>query len=244
MREDFDMLIEEFIQGTGFWENYAFQYLASDSRFADDVYGNFSKPLYVLWCYIHMSISEWIFYLLPPFIYNHGNDFSYWYYWFFHVVLTVAILGGIWKIIRFIFSGDLIDLFKQSYDFDTKQLADTIKLAQWYQSKKDTIDCTLPVNQIYTDRFKSISDICVEIWLEYDKKSYATILSYNDMYAISLYDDNGKQMFCTKCKIGETITFGSKKEHDKYVVRLFNSLSRRLDSLNERYSMLKVKNKI
>ena len=52
---------------------------------------------------------------------------------------------------------------------------------------------------------------------------------------MSLHGDDSKEVFSTKCKAGETVTFGSKEKNDPNVTKLFNRLSSRLDFLNKKY---------
>ena len=120
--------------------------------------------------------------------------------------------------------------------FDTGKIVGGINFCKWYRGEcKNEKFYKSPSSRIVEDYLKSVSDSCIELWLDSKKKSYATIIYINDIYAMSLHGDDSKEVFSTKCKAGETVTFGSKEKNDPNVTKLFNRLSSRLDFLNKKY---------
>lgn len=227
--------------GLGFWENYIFDYALSGSKLGADFTTTQGRVLYIIWCYFHVGLVNWIRWLVPPCFYEHGNDNSYWSYWILHLIITICLIKLVIKVTKFIASGKLMKLFKQSYEFDTGKIVGGINFCKWYRG-----ECTnekfykSPSSRIVKDYLKSVSDICIELWLDSKKKSYATIIYINDTYAMSLHGDDGKEVFSTKCKAGETVTFGSKEKKDSNVTKLFNRLSFRLNFLNKKYEQNRV----
>ncbi len=223
------------LMNLGFWEEYLIDYALSGSQAVSDFNTILGKVIYIIWCYLHMGLGDWIKWLAPPFAYGHGSDDIYWLYWICHVAVTVALVKLIYKFAKFVLSGKFANLFKQSYEFDTNKLNGAIKLAHWYQTREEKF-FRAPSNKMYRSHYKSISLICIELWLDNDKnKSYATIIRIGDTFAMSLHDDFGREVYTTKCSYGDIVTFGSKEKNDPNVTRLFNRLSSNARFLNKEY---------
>lgn len=84
--------------GIGFWGTYALEFSASTGYGLDP--NNMAQRIYyIIWCYFHMGLSDWIKWLQPPVMYSQYSDDA-WLYWFLHVCVTILIVEAIWKLIK------------------------------------------------------------------------------------------------------------------------------------------------
>ena len=231
--------------GLGFYGKYLIQYYIARNGNDVDLASPVRKAGYITWCYLHMGLGDWIHYLVPPCFYsNEWPEDSVWFYWAIHVIVTVCLLRIMWKLIKllwgligFLKDGGLKKLLEPDYTFDTSKLAGVFKLGEYYQAKPPEWFKKVAVDRMYKEYFKSVSNICTEIWTTYDHKDqYATIIHMDGDNCAMSFCDKGETFYITHCKIGDVITFGSKDtENDPAIVSAFRGLRRNVSSLYSAY---------
>lgn len=228
----------------GFYGKYLIQYYISRNGNVD-LSSSVKKAGYITWCYLHMGLGDWIHYLVPPCFYSsEWPEDSVWAYWALHVAVTVCILKIVWKLVKlvwelivFLRDGGLEKLLEPDYTFNTSKLTGVFKLGEYYQAKPPEWFKTAVVDKMYKDYFRSVSDICVEIWTSYNhKEKYATIIHKDGDKCAMSFCDKGKIFYIVHFKIGDVITFGSKdKENDPAVVSAFRELRSNVNILYSTY---------
>lgn len=224
--------------GLGFYGKYLIQYYVARNGREIDLSSTASKIGYIIWCYLHMGLSDWIHYLVPPCFYsNDWPEDSVWFCWAVHVAVTVCILRIVWKVIKFIKNGGFKKLLETDYTFDTSKLIGVIKLGNYYRTKSPEWFKKVAADRMYKEYFKSVSNICTEIWTTYEhKEKYAIIIHEDENNCVMSFCDKGETFYTVHFKIGDVITFGVKdKENDPVIVSAFNKLRTQVDILYSVY---------
>ena len=167
---------------------------------------------------MHTSLGDWLGGLVPPVFRNEG-DLESWLIWFEEVLIVYFFIKIIYKVGSF-FKECVEALYADYADrnsFDTKEIMAAIENAKYVMAltpeeiKSDQIYCS-----ILSGRIKSVSDMCLELWLDDGHLKCVSIVVLDSTKAGMHFEVGKESGYTYQFKIGDILDYSAEVGDRKY----------------------------
>ena len=184
---------------------------------------------YIFWVITHMGLAGWIYMLIPPCFRDTGDNLYEWIAWavwlcIVYLVMKIIYMIGAWAKGKY-------DKIKMRHVIDTALIIPSMKNAKYITALSAKNGEMSIYNKTALAELKSVSDICIEFWLNSACTEYVTIAVFNIMNCKMEFIKDGNSVQMLNFSLGDKFKFDSlNKESVEY--GLYQQLQRSLEKFN------------